>query len=123
MQALHLVSLLLIGAAWLVTWRSGCHLARSCGVDDRPSILALGSTLPAAGLIFCVHLIALAALFSGAGLVTPELLLEVGQDGRVQDHRPSAAVVRDAPTPHRARKYPFFQSIQNPRVGGVGPAE
>ena len=72
MQTLHLVSLLLIAAAWLVAWRSGCRLARSCGVDDRPSILALGSTLPAAGLIFCVHLIALAALFSGAGLVTPE---------------------------------------------------
>ena len=72
MVGMHTVSVAIIGVTWLAAWRAGGRWVRGCGVDSRTCALTLGSIVPTAGLIFAVHLIALASLLTGRGLVTPE---------------------------------------------------
>jgi len=63
---------MIITIAWMVTWRTGCRLVRNSGVTDRIDVLTLGSVLPTAGLVACIHITALLSLPSSVGLVTPE---------------------------------------------------
>ena len=69
---MHLFSLTVIAVTWCIGWRIGRRLCRGFGVVERASQWALACILPTAGLIFSVHVMALIALVSGRGVVTPE---------------------------------------------------
>ncbi|MGB2987992.1 MAG: phospholipid carrier-dependent glycosyltransferase [Phycisphaerae bacterium] len=64
--------LVMIGIIWLFAWRVGYRWCRRCSIDERASAWALACVFPTAGLIFAVHLMALASLLLGRGLVTPQ---------------------------------------------------
>ncbi len=72
MQLLHLTSLVVIAFIWVAMWRVGYRWCRASGVDERASLWSLACIPPTAGLIVSVHILGLAALATGRGLVTPE---------------------------------------------------
>lgn len=71
MYWLYLLSLSLIAATWLFALRTGFRWLGRLEVDCRVSVWALATVLPTSGLILSVHLMALASLVTGSGMVTP----------------------------------------------------
>ncbi|MGB2984358.1 MAG: hypothetical protein WBE26_00630 [Phycisphaerae bacterium] len=72
MPYVHHISLVVIGVTWLFAWRVGLRWSRSCGVNERVSLIVLACVLPTAGLVASVHLVALLSLLCHQGWVTPE---------------------------------------------------
>ena len=109
MHVLHVTSLLVTAATWLLAWWVGCRWCRGCAVRDRVSVWALGSILPAGGLVFAVHLPGYVSLFSGRGLVTPEPVAVIFLLITWAAHR---VVARRFPQPAKPRdpEQPSFES-------------
>ncbi|MCH7873020.1 MAG: hypothetical protein IID33_15095, partial [Planctomycetes bacterium] len=62
----------MIAVTWCVAWRIGRRLCRALGVVEHASQWALACIVPTAGLILSVHVMAMIALATGQGVVTPE---------------------------------------------------
>ncbi len=67
-----LASLVVIAAVWGWGWSVGLRWCRRCGVHEWVSRWALASILPAALLVFAIHLLGFVTLFAPCAIVRPE---------------------------------------------------